>query len=85
MDLGLLHGFITVNFLWLGSLAPNQNSNLKDHGLHFVWPLPYDLSGMGVLLGAYAPASITLCVIGTRKAPLLVKAVVLEEESITTF
>jgi hypothetical protein len=28
-------------------VAPSQNPNLEDQKLHFVWPLPFDLSGMG--------------------------------------
>jgi hypothetical protein len=42
--------------------------------MHFVWLLPFDLSGIGD-----PPASIALRVIGTRKPPLHDKAVVLEE------
>jgi hypothetical protein len=35
--------FVTVNFSGVGSLAPRQTLNLEDQGLHFVWPLPFDL------------------------------------------
>jgi hypothetical protein len=45
--LGLLHGFVTVNFLGVWSLAPNSTHDLEDEGLHFIWPLPFDPSGMG--------------------------------------
>jgi hypothetical protein len=38
------HGFITVNFSGVRSLAPCLIPNLEDQGLHF-WPLPCDLSG----------------------------------------
>jgi hypothetical protein len=44
--LGLLHGFVTVNFLGGGILSPTPNSKLLRPGLHFVWPLSFDLSGM---------------------------------------
>jgi hypothetical protein len=40
-------GFVTVNFTRMVSLAPRPTSSLDNQGLHFVWPLPFDLSGMG--------------------------------------
>jgi hypothetical protein len=55
-----------------GVLAPCPTPNLEDQGLHFVWPLPFDLLA---LPGAYAPASISLRVIGVRMPPLQDKAV----------
>jgi hypothetical protein len=45
--LGLRHDFVTVNFSGVGSLAPRLILNQKDEGLHFVWYLTFDLSGMG--------------------------------------
>jgi hypothetical protein len=47
VGLGFLHGFVTANFSVVGSLAPHPTPNLKDQGLHFFWPLHFDLSGMG--------------------------------------
>jgi hypothetical protein len=47
----LLHrfseGFVTINFSEVGSLAPRPTPYLEDQVLHFVWPLPFDLHGMG--------------------------------------
>jgi hypothetical protein len=40
-------GFVIVSFSWVGLLAPGPTPNLKDQGLHFVWPLLFGLSGMG--------------------------------------
>jgi hypothetical protein len=53
---------------------------LEDQGLHFVWTLPFDLSGMGDLPGVYAPVSILLQVTGAHKPPLHDNAVFLEED-----
>jgi hypothetical protein len=47
LGLGLHQCFITVNFSGVGLLAPYRTPNLEDQGLHFVWPLVFDLSGMG--------------------------------------
>jgi hypothetical protein len=47
LGLGLLRGFVTVDFSGVGLLAPRPTPNLEDQGLHFVWSLPFDLSGMG--------------------------------------
>jgi hypothetical protein len=44
--LGLLRVFIIVFFRG-GSLAPRPTPNLEDQGLHFVWPLPFGLYGIG--------------------------------------
>jgi hypothetical protein len=44
MGLSLIHCFVTVDFLGVESLAPRPNPNLEDKGLHYVWPLPFDLS-----------------------------------------
>jgi hypothetical protein len=41
------HGFVTVNFSGTGLLAPRPTPNPEDHGLHFVWPLPFVLFGKG--------------------------------------
>jgi hypothetical protein len=46
VDLGLLHGFLTVNFYGVRSLAPRPNPSLVDQGLSFVWPLTFDLCDM---------------------------------------
>jgi hypothetical protein len=80
VGLGLLHGFVTVNFSGMWSLAPRPTLNLEDQELHFVWPLPFHLSGMGGPTRSYASASIALRVSGARKPPLHDKAVVVEEE-----
>jgi hypothetical protein len=79
VGIGLLHGFVTVNFSMAGSLAPHPILNLEDHVLQFVWAPSFYLSDVGVLLGAYAPASIALRVIEARKTPLHDKEVVLKE------
>jgi hypothetical protein len=83
VSVGLLHrfpgGFVIADFSSVGFLASYPTPTLVDQGLLFVWPVPFDLSGMRGLPGAYAPASIALKVIGTRKLPLHNKAVVLEE------
>lgn len=76
--LGLIRGFVTVNCSGVGSLVPPPNPNLKDQGLPFVWPLPFDLSGICGLPRAYALTSIALRVIGAGKL-LHDKAVVLEK------
>jgi hypothetical protein len=86
VGLGLLHdplpplgprGFVTVDFVRGGVVSPTPN--LEDQGLHFVWPLPYDMSGLDGPTGAYAPASIALRATGVRRPPLHDKALVLEE------
>jgi hypothetical protein len=38
-------GFVTLNFSVGGAIGPRLNP--QPGGLHFVWPLPLDLSGMG--------------------------------------
>jgi hypothetical protein len=43
----LLNDFVTVNFSGVGSEVPRPTTNPEDQGLHFVWPLPFDLSRMG--------------------------------------
>jgi hypothetical protein len=40
-------GFVTVNFSRVGFLAPRPTSKLEVQGLYFVWPLFFDLSGIG--------------------------------------
>jgi hypothetical protein len=45
--LGTLHGSVTLNFSLMESLTPRPMPNMEDPGLHFVWPLPCDLSDMG--------------------------------------
>jgi hypothetical protein len=40
-------GFVTVDISGVGLTAPRPAPNLEDQGLHFVWPLPFDLFGMG--------------------------------------
>jgi hypothetical protein len=52
------------------------NIILEDQGLHFVWPLTFDLVA---LPGAYSPTSIALRTVGARRPPLNIKVVVLEE------
>lgn len=47
VDFGLLHGFVTVEFSGMASLAPRRTPSLEDQELHTVWPLPFDLSGIG--------------------------------------
>lgn len=76
--LGLIRGFVTVNSSGVGLLVPPPKPNLEDQGLPFFWPLPFDLSSIGGLPGAYAPTSIALRATGARKH-LHDKAVVLEE------
>jgi hypothetical protein len=46
--LGLLHGFVTVNFSGVGSLVLRSTSNLEGQGRQFVWPLLFYLPGMRV-------------------------------------
>jgi hypothetical protein len=46
VGLGPLHRFLTLYFPEMGLLAPCPTQNLEDQGLHSVWPLPFDLSGM---------------------------------------
>jgi hypothetical protein len=78
MGLGFIRGFVTVDFFEGGSLAPRPNPNLEDKGLHFVWPLPFDLCGKDGTAKSF-PASIVLRVIGPRKASVHNKAIVFEE------
>jgi hypothetical protein len=73
--------FVTFNFSGVGLLAPHPTPNLEGQGLHFVRPIPFDLSVMSALPGAYAPASIALQVIVVGRPTLHVKAVVLAEVS----
>jgi hypothetical protein len=40
-------GFVTVDFSRMRLLARYPTPNLEGQGLHFVWPLPFYLSGMG--------------------------------------
>jgi hypothetical protein len=40
-------GFVTVNSSGMGSLSPRPTPNMEDQRLHFVFSLPFDLSGMG--------------------------------------
>jgi hypothetical protein len=47
VGLGLLRGFVTVNVSGVGLFAPRSTPNQEDQGLHFLWPLPFDLSDMG--------------------------------------
>jgi hypothetical protein len=42
-----LHGSVKQNFSWMESLTSRPIPNMEDPGLPFVWPLPFDLSGMG--------------------------------------
>jgi hypothetical protein len=39
-------GFVTVDFYMVGLLAPHLSHNLEDQALQFVWPRPFDPSGM---------------------------------------
>jgi hypothetical protein len=39
--------FLTISFSGVVLLALRPNPNLGDQELHFVWPLPFDLSDMG--------------------------------------
>jgi hypothetical protein len=47
VSLRLLRSFVTANFSGVGSLATRPTPNMEHKGLHFVWPIPYDLSSMG--------------------------------------
>jgi hypothetical protein len=38
---------VSLNFSRTGLLAPCPTPNLDDGGLHLVWPLLFELSGMG--------------------------------------
>jgi hypothetical protein len=40
-------GFVTVIISGVMSLAPHPTRNLEDQALHFVWHLPFELSGKG--------------------------------------
>jgi hypothetical protein len=52
---------------------------MEEQGLHFVWPLPFNLSGMGGSTRSLRSRQHSFQVIGARKPPLHGKAVVLEE------
>jgi hypothetical protein len=80
MGLGLLHGFVTVNFSEVGSLAQRPIPNLEDQKDTSSGPYPLTSLAEVALPGAYAPASIALRVIGAGKPSLHDKAVVLEED-----
>jgi hypothetical protein len=79
VDLGLLNSFVTVNISRVEVVPPHPTPNLENQRLHFIWPLPFDLSGIGDPTGAYAPSNIALWVIGACK-PFHNKVVVLEED-----
>jgi hypothetical protein len=69
--LSLLHSFVTVNISGVGSLTPRPVPNLVDQELHFIWPLPSDLSGMGGPTSSlYAQARVALWATAVCKSPL---------------
>jgi hypothetical protein len=72
--------FRNNNIFWDGILAPRP-INLKDQGLHFVWP-PFTFLAWLALPETYAPASIVLRVIGAWKPPHQDKTAVLEEDCV---
>jgi hypothetical protein len=77
VGLGFLHGFVTVNFSSVGSLATRPPPNLENYTSSH----PYHLACLAyaALPGAYAAASIALRVIEACKPPLYNKAVVIEK------
>jgi hypothetical protein len=54
----------------VGSLPPLPNLNLEDQGLHLSGAYHFTHLAWMVLLGACAPASIAIRVIGGRRSPL---------------
>jgi hypothetical protein len=82
MDLGLLHGFITVIFSGVESLAPRQTPNLEDRDYSSSDAYPFTCLTWVALLGTYAPVSIAPRVTEACKYRLQHKAVVLVEEHI---
>jgi hypothetical protein len=62
--------FRNSKFFRVGSLAPRPTPNLEVQGLHFVWPLLFDVSGMGGSTTSLRPLQHSLRVIGARKPPL---------------
>jgi hypothetical protein len=76
VGLGILHGFITLNFSGLGTVAARPTPNLDDQRLHFIWPLHFDLSDMG---GCTRSLRSRLHSSPGHRPPLHVQAAVLEE------
>jgi hypothetical protein len=72
--------FFTAATTLCAVVSPRPTVILKDQGLHFVGPLPFDLSGMVAVPGAYAPASINLRFTVTRE-PLYCKVIIAKENS----
>jgi hypothetical protein len=78
---GFSGGFATLTFSGVGSLVPRPTPNLEDQGLHFVWPLSTDLSGIDGSTRSLRSRQQSFP--GHWGAPLHDKAmVVLEENSI---
>jgi hypothetical protein len=78
VGLGLLHGFVTVYFAYVRSLALYPTSNMEDQGLHLAGTYPWTCLKRVAVPGTLAPARIALRVIGVRKPPLHGNVVVLE-------
>ena len=74
--------FRNKNFLHDRVVSPMQNPQTWRAGrLLFVWPLTFDLSGMGVPTStSRGPASIALGLIGARKHPHHVKVAIFGDE-----
>jgi hypothetical protein len=74
----------TVDFR-VGYLAPCPTPNLEDQGLHFIWPLHFELSGMGgPTMSLSSSQHSSLHFTGGWKQPLHTKAVFLREDINTT-
>jgi hypothetical protein len=69
--------FVTIHFSKVEVLAPWSTPNLEDQGLHFVWPLPFDLSGKILRSCQHSPPRHW-----GRKLHLHNKAVVREEDTV---
>jgi hypothetical protein len=59
-------GFATIDFSGVGLLVSRPTHNPWDQGLHFIWPLPFDLSGMGDPTRSLRSLSIALHVTGAQ-------------------
>jgi hypothetical protein len=79
VGLGLVRGYVTVDFSGVGSLAPHPTPNLRTRDYTFSGPYPSTCL-VWVAPEPFVPASIPLRVTGARKPPLHDKAVVLEED-----
>jgi hypothetical protein len=72
--LGLLHGFVAVNFSGVVSLAPRSTPNWRTRDHTSSGPYPLTCLAWVAQPGAYASASIALRVVGERTSPLQDKA-----------